>query len=177
MRTIISIILLVASIGLFVLYINPVYTDIKIIQAEVASYDAALSKSKDLQRIRDALLNRYNSFSADDLTRLGLLLPDTVDNIRLVLDIDTVASHYGVVIKDLQLAQSSPIQDSFNPGNADVKSVDLSFSVSTEYATFLKFIRDLEDSLRVIDITEIDLSTSDKLTTTYKVTVRTYWLP
>lgn len=176
-RSVTPILLIIAAIALFFTYIDPTYSDVKTLQAEVASYDDALNKSKELQQIRDALLARYNTFSTDDLKRLELLLPDTVDNIRLVLDIDTIASRYGLVIKDLKITPSSQTQDSFTPAVDQIKSVDLSFSVVSDYSTFLTFMRDLQDSLRIVDINRIDFVVGDRGVTTYNVTVRTYWLP
>jgi hypothetical protein len=176
-RNALPILLLLAAIALFVTYIDPTYQDTKIIKTEVASYDDALNKSKELLRIRDTLLAKYNTFSTDDLKRLELLLPDTVDNIRLVLDIDTIASKYGLTITNLNLSQSLPTDASFNPTSNEIKSVDLSFAVSSDYPTFLKFIRDLQDSLRIIDILNIGFTVTDKTINTYNVTIRTYWLP
>lgn len=178
-RSIFPIALLASAIGLFWTYIDPAYQDVKTIQAEVANYDDALTKSKELQRIRDDLLSRYNTFSTDDLKRLELLLPDTVDNIRLVLDIDTIASRFGVVIRDLKIsgASNNTSPDTFNPGVDQIKSVDLTFSVTADYKVFLEFMRNLQDSLRIIDVVGINFTVPEKGLATYVVTIRTYWLP
>lgn len=177
MKSIIPIGLLVASIALFMTFIDPMYQDVQTLKAEVQNYDDALTKSKELLTIRDTLLDRYNSFSTDDLKRLEFLLPDTVDNIRLVLDIDGVASRHGIVIKDLKLAATSQSDQSLGPVSTDIKTVDLSFTVAAEYDTFLTFIRDLQDSLRIVDITQINFGGVEKGFTNYSITIRTYWLP
>ncbi len=176
------IIMLVTSAALFWTVIDPHYQDIKTVNAEIAQYDDALNKSKELQRIRDSLLEKYNLFSPDDLKRLDLLLPDTVDNIRLILDIDTIAARYGAVIRDLSL--SAPTGPSIQSSSGDeIRSVDLKFSISADYDTFLKFIRDLQDSLRIVDIVNLSFkagsteSIRGPLYTQYAVTIRTYWLP
>lgn len=180
--SILSTLLLVAAVGLFFSFTDPKYKDIKNIKAEVSNYDNALNNSKDLQKVRDALLVRYNNISSEDLKRLELLLPDTVDNIRLVLDIDTIASRYGIVIKNLKLNSSSESSKSegFDPTVKEIKSVDLSFSVVSDYDTFVAFLRDLEESLRVIDIVEIKFNARENVSNvpaTQDVTIRTYWMP
>ena len=178
-NSIFPILLLFAAVGLFFSFTDPKYQDIKKIKAQVAAYDDALNNSKELLKTRDSLLNVYNNISREDLKRLELLLPDNVDNIRLVLDIDTVASRYGIVIKNLKF-NSSPSSDSFDPKAEKIKSLDLSFSVDSDYGTFLAFIRDLEDSLRIIDLVEIKFSakeTSSNIEPTQNVTIRTYWMP
>lgn len=178
LKSLYPIILVIAAIGLFWVYTDPAYGQAQGVKAQVADYDNALSKSKELQQLRDSLSARYASFSSDDLNRLQLLLPDTVDNIQLVLDIDTIAAQYGMVIRDLKLnAPETAGGASFDPNANDIHSVDLSFSVSSDYDTFLKFIKDLQDSLRIIDITNIQFQVPDKGAVPYTVTIRTYWLP
>ncbi len=178
-NSIFPILLFFTAIGLFFSFTDPKYQEIKKIQAEVSAYDNTLNNSKDLLKIRDNLLAVYNNISREDLKRLELLLPDNVDNIRLVMDIDTIASRYGVVIKNLKF-KSSPSSENFDPKVEKIKSLDLSFSVDSGYETFLAFIRDLEDSLRIIDLVEIKFiakETSSNIEPTQNVTIRTYWMP
>lgn len=179
-NSIFPILLLVAAAGLFFTFTDPKYQEIKATQAQIATYDNALNNSKDLQKIRDDLLTVYNSISREDLKRLELLLPDTVDNIRLVLDIDTIASRYGVVIKNLKLNSSPSTSGSFDPTPEKIKSLDLSFSVASDYETFIAFVRDLEESLRIIDLVEVKFvaqETSSNIAPDQSVTIRTYWMP
>lgn len=178
--SIFPILLLVAAFGLFFSFTDQKYEDAKAVAAEVKKYDEALDKSKELQKIRDELLGRYNAISNDDRKRLELLLPDNVDNIRLILDIDTIASRYGIVIKDLKINSSASNSEGFEATAPEIKSLDLSFSFASDYETFITFLRDLEDSLRIIDVAEIKFAAKDTLSTasaTHNLTIRTYWLP
>ena len=177
--SIIPMLLLVAAVGLFFTFTDHKYQEIKNIQAQVATYDTALDNSKNLLKIRDGLLLIYNSISSENLNRLELLLPDTVDNIRLVLDIDTIASRHGIIVKNLKLNPSA-LPDNFDSTVENIKSIDLSFSVDSDYRNFLSFIRDLEDSLRIIDLVEIkfiDKENFSNTPATQNVTIRTYWMP
>jgi len=87
-RFILPIIFVIVAIGLFFGYVDPVYDDVKVLRAEEARFIDALDRSKELQQIKDQLLAKYNTFSSADLERLQKLLPDNVDNVRLVLDLD-----------------------------------------------------------------------------------------
>jgi hypothetical protein len=84
-RLIIPIVLVVITVGLFLGYIDPTYQQVKELRVEEKTFDEALDQSRELQKIRDTLLSRYNTFSQEDLSRLEKLLPDHVDNVRLVL--------------------------------------------------------------------------------------------
>ena len=51
------IVLVIAAIGLFVVYTNPTYQATKALQSQASAYDDALTKSQQLRSIRDQLLN------------------------------------------------------------------------------------------------------------------------
>jgi len=91
MRNITAIILILASIGLFFGYIDGTYSDVKELRIEQADYDRALSNSKELQAERDKLLAKFNNIGTVDLDKLNKLLPDNIDNVRLVIDVDNIA--------------------------------------------------------------------------------------
>ncbi|MEN9621945.1 MAG: hypothetical protein RLZZ67_379 [Candidatus Parcubacteria bacterium] len=176
MNNIVSIILLIASAGLFFAYVDPTYTSIKELLVEKQSYDRALNNSKDLQSERDKLLVKLNEMPPKDQDKLARLLPDNIDNVRLIIDIDEMAKTYGMRIRNFKtdtLEQQDTIGQSHNPYG----TLTLSFSTTASYNTFLAFIRDLEHSLRIIDVTSISFNSSDtNQLYDYGVTVKTYWL-
>lgn len=160
------------------------YVEIKEVLKEEEKFDKALDKSKELKEIRDALLSRYNTFSTNDLDRLGKLLPDHVDNVRLVLDIDHIASTYGMRIKNVNI---SVVEDNdrqrgvIGPDDKLYESVGLSFSITSSYDILKQFIKDLEKSLRIVDVMSISLTSAETEEITndlynYDIGLKTYWL-
>lgn len=178
LRSIIPFILILAAVGLFFGYIDPAYQDLKGVRAEARAYDEALTKSKELQAIRDRLLSKYNTFSSSDIARLEKLLPDSVDNVRLVLDIDNIAARYGMRIRNVVLDDKGAKGESDTIGGDtnSLRSVVLSFSVSTKYEDLLRFLADLERSLRVLDVTALSFVARDGALNDYSISVKTYWL-
>ncbi|MDP4020733.1 MAG: hypothetical protein Q8P58_01680 [Candidatus Adlerbacteria bacterium] len=181
-RLIFPVLLVASAIGLFTLYTNPAYQGIKDLQKQVASYDEALDKSQELKRTRDQLISRRNTFPAESLQKLEKILPDNVDNIRLIIDINSIAARHSLSIKNLELGT---VSDSASSGNAlavgssgsAVGSVDLGFTVSASYDNFLSFLQDLEHSLRVVDIESMSFSVNPEFPVNdYTFTIRTYWL-
>jgi Tfp pilus assembly protein PilO len=182
-RLLIPIVLVGAAIGLFVLYTNPRYQATKVIAAEVTAYDDALTKSQELKAIRDKLLSKRNTFSADDVTKLTRILPDNVDNIRLIIDINNIAARRKLTLKDVQLgtvSDSRTARNSLASGASgdSVGSVTVGFSVSASYDEMLAFLGDLEHSLRIIDIQTLDFSAPPSANDPidFGLTIRTYWL-
>ena len=98
----VPIILIGLALAGFFIIVNPLYQDISNMQAQVVSYNEALDNSKALEAERDTLTQKYNSMDPNNLAKLQKLLPDNVDNIRLILEIEGVASPYGMTLKDVK---------------------------------------------------------------------------
>ncbi|HEY0907931.1 MAG TPA: type 4a pilus biogenesis protein PilO [Candidatus Paceibacterota bacterium] len=176
MSNIISIVLILASAGLFFGYIDPTYAEVKGMLAEKAEYDGALTRSKELQIERDKLLVKFNAMPKADRDMLAKLLPDNIDNVRLIIDLDEMAKKYSMRIRNFR-ADSVEQKDTIGKTNDPYGTLTLSFSTTASYATFLNFLKDLEHSLRVIDVTAIEFDASDTNNLyDYSVTVKTYWL-
>lgn len=182
MRLIIPIVLVAAAIGLFVLYTNPTYQASKDLQTQAASYDDALNKSQELRTIRDQLLSKRNTFSVDDVQKLTEVLPDNVDNIRLIIDVNNIAARHSLSLSGVQLGSVSNSRAAPSAGSAGasgdaVGSVDVGFSVTASYNDMQAFLQDLEHSLRIIDVEKLNFSVSGTGdSNSYSFTIRTYWL-
>lgn len=174
--------------------VKPMYKELGTLQAKAAAYDQALTNSKALENERDKLTKKYNSISSDNLDKLNKLLPDNVDNIRLILEIEKVAAPYGMVLKDVKYdSANKPVADKngavaggdlSKTGSKDYGGWDLEFSTEGNYNNFLNFIRDLENNLRIVDIYAIQfasdapLGSSKSSSETYKYSfrIKTYWM-
>jgi len=176
-RPVLSIILIAISIGAFFSVINPRYEGIKVLQTENAEFDQALEKARELQSVRDDLLSRYNTFSTEELEKLEKILPDNVDNVRLILDLDSIASRYGMTIRKVSLTEKVNVVSEIQTAN-EIGEIELSFNVESSYGDFKKFIRDLEQSLRIVDISKLAFIQDDDKGdgTDFKITIKTYWL-
>ncbi len=180
-----------AIVGFFAL-VSPMYDEITALKAQVAAYNQALDNSKALENERDKLVKKYNSIDPANLEKLEKLLPDSVDNIRLILEIEKIASPYGMVLKEVKYdsvakdpVDSNVVQAGNSSVNLNSKEYglwNLSFSTEGNYANFLNFIRDLESNLRIVDIASIQFSSVDNTllgkadTYKYSFKIKTYWL-
>jgi Tfp pilus assembly protein PilO len=195
-----SIILILVSIAIFFFFIDPRYKQIQSIQAQIDENKRTLEISKRLIAQRTQLEDKFKQISRLEKEELEKLLPDTVDNVRLIIDIDTIAKQSGIVIRDIDIktqdtqtdtsARRSTTQTSvFEGSDSAIQYVDttrigvisFSFSASADYQTFLDFLKQLEQSRRIIDIREIQLergsvSPDGRPFFDYNVTFDTYWL-
>ncbi len=179
MRLFIPIIFIVAAVGLFVVYTNPTYQASKALSAQVAAYNDALDKSQELRSVRDQLLSKRNTFSTNDVQKLQETLPDNVDNIRLIIDINNIASRHGLSLSGVNIGDisGSNSQTALAAGSSGpVGNVSVSFAVMTSYDGMLSFLNDLEHSLRLIDVQKLAFTAGAGDSSTYAFTIRTYWL-
>lgn len=184
MSKIVPIVFLVGSGLLFFFVIDPIYNGtgpdnlgIKAIRQEKASYDDVLTRARDLQAKRDELRTRYNSITAIDKARLEQLLPDTLDNVKLVLDIDRIAARQGLKIKNIAVNDTAGTdKKSAVPDEKGFGSATITFGITAPYDVFLNFLNDLEDGLRLIDVTTLSINSKDPRAYDFTVSFKTYWL-
>jgi len=179
------------------MFTDPLYNSISSERIEVASYNEALDNSKALEAERDKLTQKENSFDPVNLSKIQKLLPDNVDNIRLILEIEKIASPYGMVLKNVKYDATNNntttpqtggvIQGGTSSSGKNYGTWNLGFSTQGTYDNFINFIKDLENNLRVVDISSIQFSSSANSTSTglnpsspeaykYDFTIKTYWL-
>lgn len=178
-KTLFPIILIVITLGLFFWQINPQYKKMSSLRAQSAQYDDALDTAQKLKDLQGELAKKYDSFSKTDLARLETFLPDHLDTVRIILDVNGIASKYGIVPRDMA-ASDAPATTAVNQKPYDTAS--LSFSFTAPYLDIVDFMKDLERSLRLVDVKSIEItpSSSDKDTSgvgyDVKMTINTYWL-
>ncbi len=171
--------------AIFFWYTKPTYDSVQSVKDEASQYDAALAKAAELQQLKATLLQRYNSFNPADLDRVQKLLPDHVDNVALILDLDNLAARYQMPIENVDV--STPASTASTNGVATIgasgqkyDSVTIRFSTRGSYTDFLSLMRDLEQSLRVVDLVSLTIQPSAAIGTEaqygYELTLRTYWL-
>ncbi|MCR4310980.1 MAG: hypothetical protein NUV54_00190 [Candidatus Taylorbacteria bacterium] len=213
MNNLLPVILLLSSIGLFFGYINPAYTgdtgsvdtagkSIKELKLEDADYTDALTKTAEIERVRSGLSEKLNSISPSNLEKIEKFLPDHIDAVRLIIDINNLAQKYGMSLTNLVLTASGEVPTTkkvvtpgapIGPDTRPYSSIKLGYTVTGTYDNFVQFLKELEESLRVVDIMSLSFSTdkskipllgqgpdlspvnaSDAFT--YTMTIRTYFL-
>ena len=181
MRLILPIVLIVAATGLFALYTNPAYQQIKGLQTQVGAFNDALDKANELKGIRDQLLSKRNTFATENVQKLERILPDNVDNIRFIIDINNIASRHGLSLSNVSVgtvSDSKVARSALSVGQSGdpVGSASVSFSLSASYDDALAFLQDLEHSLRIVDVQTLDFKPGSNGKYDISLTIRTYWL-
>jgi Tfp pilus assembly protein PilO len=156
------------SIGLFFSYIRPAYEVLGAVLDQETRVNQALEKAKLLESKTGELTARLGDIERDDvqMKRLKTLLPDTVDPVRLVIDIDALARKHGVTVTSFDLPQRDQQQyaDSAETSMLDARPVgEATMRVVAHggYSNLKAFTQSLEKSLTLVDIAQLSFSKFD----------------
>jgi len=186
MSRILPIFAVLIAFGLFFGYINPTYSgEIAKISAQIREYDSALAAADQFAAKENELSQQQASINQDGLKRLETFLPDGVDNVQLILDLDALAARSGVQLSNFDIEQSASTASApamTEPGTLSLEtsnpteSLRLSVSATGTYQSFRTFLSAVEQSLRILDVDEITVTDSTTGVYTYTATFRIYWL-
>lgn len=186
-RFLTPILALIVTVTLFFTFIQPTFIKYREIDIKINDYDAAFtSADKLLQSVSD-LQAEKDAISQSDISRLMTFLPDSVDEVAVVLTLDDLATKYNLVLEDIKIkslrskdgaqaqAPTTVFQDDTKETNKEiigadgtkvkrsqdnVETISLSFTVTGEYTNFRKFTADMEKSLALMDISSLSITES-----------------
>ena len=110
-------------------------------------------------------------------------LPNNIDNVRLIIDINNIAKKSGLIVRNPNIVKAEAKEGEPPPptgaaaaGKTADSSAAISFSVSASYETLKLFLSDLARSLRLVDIESLSFTAAERNLYDYQITLRTYWL-
>lgn len=184
--------MLIGAVGLFLGFTQPKYdTSVAALRAEIRDLDTALLAAEKFKEKELQLTQEQRAIAPEQLARLEAFLPDSVDNVQLIVDMNSLAARSGVQLSDFDIVGGEEVgadQAAGAPGGGAVapafalgpaettESLELSVSAIGSYAAFRTFLDGIERSLRPLDIVELSVEDSATGVYTYDITFRLYWL-
>lgn len=180
---VLPVILLLISLGLFFGYVNPVYTQkVLPLQAEIQQYNSTLAAASDFNKKEVQLAADRDAIPAVGIARLETYLPDGVDNVQLILDLNALAAKSGIQLSNFDIkSNQGTISNGSNQlplegQNQVVDSIDLNVKAVGTYSGFRTFLEGVEQSLRPMDLVQTSLTYAPSGVYNYEMTFRIYWL-
>ncbi|MFA6554639.1 MAG: hypothetical protein WCS89_04010 [Candidatus Paceibacterota bacterium] len=196
-RNVYATILIILAIGLYFTITRSILGEAGVVKASNSQYISAIESANHLISVRDKVLLDYKKISGDDRAKLDKVIPKSIDNIRLIIDLNNVGLSHSLLLKGIKAstlgAEKKVSQNSTgkttgsinlnnqnaidgNIPNLILDKVTVSFGVSASYQQFISFLQSLESSLRILDITHISLTAKDDGIYDWNVELQTYWL-
>ncbi len=175
---------LVVAVGIFFAYVNPTWSgSIAAAKVQIDDDNKALEAARDYEKRQHELASARNAIDPADLTRLVVFLPDSVDNVGLILDLNALTARSGLSLASIDVSADTvsgagaPASEGLPSSEMDLAgSIDLSLSAIGTYAALQTFLAGVERSARLLDVREIVVNGSDTGVYTYQMTLRLYWL-
>lgn len=158
-NVIILISLISASVLLFV-FLDPLWSSIKVLQNEINQKKLALTATEELLVKTQELDREYQSL-AEQAQKVSFALPKEKDIPYLLVQFDALAASNGLLLESMSFVQTeqgkgSPYQVLDQPEEIpSFSSLSLSVKVSGSYNAFKGYLTNLENSVRSMDVHSI----------------------
>lgn len=179
MNRLLPIIAFVIAVLTFFLYVEPTYSgSIASAQAAIASNKQALAAASQYTAKENQLISAESQIDPAALAKLATFLPDSADDVGLILDLDALAAKEGLNLTGIDVA--APGSQASSAGSAHsgapYGSIDLTLTATGSYASFRSFLTSIESSARLLDVEDLTVKGSNTGVYTYGMTIRLYWL-
>lgn len=179
MKYVYPIFLLLLSGMVYFQFIDPQLAEAKAFKAHRQELRDKIVNLEKIKQIRDDKLALVSAFPEGAILKTTTLLPDKIDPLRLIATIDKLSAVHGFRIQSpavngLEAQQGVPVV-------GDVGTAVLKFSVAGPYSEIRTMLREMEDTLQILDFNSLSLSVKDDAKSTtgiaeYAIELKTYWL-
>ena len=128
-----------------------------------------VSELEDIAADRDKLIDIYNSITQADIDRLGKMLPSGPNASSFLTNLEFLALKNNLQLKRLDFigdtssnvsrSSSIPTPSAAIPAaraGENLSELPLSISIEGSYESFRNYLKDLEKSVRLLDVNEIN---------------------
>ncbi len=203
-KNIIATILIIVGIGLYFTVAKPIFDETKSVKEVNDKLQEALTGMDEVIRIRDDINKKYNSIGEENKAKLDKMIPDSVDNIRLVIDLNNLARQKNLMLENLRVAVPSgsgkqtnartpvtsvgttPVNmtgavglsgpNEFNVAEPTLDKITFSFGVKATFDQFVGLLQAMQANLRITDLTSLSMTANDQGVYEFDLQFQTYWL-
>lgn len=181
---ILPLVALLAAAGIFFFYVSPTWSGpIAETKAAIALDDKALAAAEDYTKQQNTLASARNAIDPENLARLTKFLPDSVDNVGTILNLNALAARSGLsfanidVVADVPSGEVMSLQSALpSSGVSPIGSVDLTVAAVGTYASLQSFLVGVERSARLLHIQDLIVKGSETGVYNYQMKLRLFWL-
>ena len=182
LRSLSPILSIIVAVVLSVFFIKPTYDETRLIQKDAESYREAKTKYEQFTSNLQTKIKDKEEHLGDE-EKLRALVPDDIDETQLLVDLKSIANSGGLLFGNVSIEEGDSgtpetLDENGNPIGDDILiAKDFSFDVIATYSQLKDFLKDLERSQTLFEITTLSfIPSEDSLFQQYSFTVRTYAL-
>lgn len=166
--------ILLAGGGIFLLrsYVQPELADVQRIRTEQAVVSDAISNAREVIRLRDELLARYNSISPADIDKIRKFLPAGSAISELFIDIDTMIIESGITVTKIAFEENATLPAETEGG---AQALTVTLAVEGTYEQFRSLLSIIEKNIRLIDVVGLTLQKPTDAPIGFEIVLRSYY--
>ena len=165
MKPLIPLGIIVICAGAYYMYIGPMVKEVNGMRLKLQDYKTIEANTVELKNSLEAKVSAFSSIPDEDMAKLDKIIPTKLNNVILVADLNTITARSGMVVKNVKLTEvvsDNPDQVVAESQTKPYKVVSAEFTVSGTYDQFIRFLKDLETSIRLFDVRSVDIKSGQK---------------
>lgn len=186
MRTLTPIFSILIAISLFLFFVSPMWDEIGDIRTDTKTYNEATLGYGEFNNKLNKYLDLKVQRSPMAIERLNQLVPQDINVAHILADIEKIADDNTMLFGDIQTDTTENDVRSVTRDNSDIlqdlditelQTSDITFGVIGTYDQLKSFLKDLETSLTLLEVTNLSFTASGGFFEQFTITVRTFALP
>ncbi len=175
-QIIVAVIFIRAAIGVFWGWTMPMLGQMQALQKDIADLNSVMSRFYDLRQIKNDLTTTYNSISSKDYAQLNQIAPHSIQEGDLIVEFENLAATNGMVLKRIDIKPAAKEEKSVKLATRDsADGISLNLVIDGTYGSLKAFLRQVEDSLRVVDVKTLSFVAGDKDFYEFNITAEAYF--
>lgn len=166
------------AIGIVITYIKPSITEVGVLQDKIAKTLEELDKVNAVNQKLSALVSDVGAISPKDKQQLSIYLPDVMDEVEVMKDLEAITKEAGVEVKSLAYGGEAVIAAvPAEEGGAAVEvpaAHNFSLSISSSYEQMKYLLLLLERNNYPLDIQDLSITPTEGGLLDISLNVRTY---
>jgi Tfp pilus assembly protein PilO len=161
---ILTIVCLIAVLGILTILIVPTWQSIKIVKTEITERQEEVIVLEDLINKTEQLKQNEEQIAKEE-EKVFLALPKEKDIPALLIQFEALASVNGLILESINFAQTTKtdqkvIRTKKTPEapKTSWQSLSVDLTVSGSYEAFRKYLANLENNIRSVNVTSISFS-------------------
>ena len=131
---------------------------VKALTIKKTQYTNVLNQANNIKSKRDQILFQYSGISPQDIERINKIIPAEFNSISFAYDLNSIASGYGLTIREFRTAEGGSNGGVVTLSENQYKTTAVSISLFGSYAKFIRFLNDIESSLRLVDVVGLSIN-------------------
>lgn len=175
------------AIVLFIFVSQPQFATISTLNQEISAYKDTTKRYQEFNAELSALMSTKNNIRISDRERIDTMIPTSIDNTRLLVDIEAMAKRNSLLFGNITIEtgannfdikkSNENVSDTQASNHSTLVTNDISFEVIGTYEQFKSFLSEIESSLTLMEVIKISLKAQNGTFQKYAITVQTYALP